>query len=207
MPFGALTKNLSFNDFKQKYAGHGSPLHVRGSGRPSDVSPPDFSDLVVHLSENFSLSGLCSDNSKAEADIAAEVKELRKAGLLCCPEDHTCKHGCHHHRRFCLECRVPVCTDCRLCLSRNEKSPVSLANDNWVGYVQGWVYEQEVTWMEKIVSSPHWTGLTVFTIGATGQERNKTKRHLMHDTMFQAEVCPFCSVWTLSNALGRSRTL
>ena len=42
--------------------------------------------------------------------------------------------------------------------------------------------------MEKTVASPHWTGLTVFTIGAKGQERNKTKRHLMHDPMFSAEV-------------------
>ena len=67
------------------------------------------------------------------------------------------------------------------------KPPVSLANDNWVGYVQDWVYEQEVTWMEKTLASPHWTGFTVFTIGAKGQERNKTKRHLMHDQMFAAE--------------------
>ena len=191
VPSGALTKNLSFNNFKDKYAGHGSPLHVRGSGRHNDVSSPDFSDWVVHLSDDFPLSELCLDNSKAEADIAAEVQELRKQGLLCCPEDHTCKHGCHHHRRFCLGSTVPICTDCRLCLSHNMKSPVSLANDNWVGYVQDWVYEQEVTWMEKTVSSPHWTGLTVFTIGAKGQERNKTKRHLMHDQMFSAEVV-FC---------------
>ena len=63
-----------------------------------------------------------------------------------------------------------------------------LADDNWIGYVQEWVYEQEVTWIENTVSSPHWTGLAVFTIGAKGQERNKTKRHLMHDPMFSAEV-------------------
>ena len=49
MPSGALVKNLSFHDFKKKYAGHGSPLHARGSGHPSDVSSPDFSDWVVHL--------------------------------------------------------------------------------------------------------------------------------------------------------------
>ena len=42
--------------------------------------------------------------------------------------------------------------------------------------------------MEKTVSSPHWTGLAVFTIGAKGQERRKTKQHLMHDKMFSAEV-------------------
>ena len=190
MPSGALVKNLSFHDFKNKYAGHGSPLHARGSGQPNDISPPDFSDWLVHLSPSLSWTDLCRETGKPEADIAAEAAELRKEGLLCCPEDYTCRHGCHHHRRFCLKCQVPICTDCQLCLSRNQKSPVSLANDNWVGYVPGWVYEQEVTWMEKTVSSPHWTGLTVFTIGAKGQERHKTKRHLMHDRMFAAEA--FC---------------
>ena len=77
MPSGALTKNLSFHNFKEKYAGHGSPLHVRGSGRPNDVSSPDFSDRVVHLSDSISWTDLCSDNSKAEADMAAKVEELR----------------------------------------------------------------------------------------------------------------------------------
>ena len=166
VPSGALTTNQSFNNFKEQYAGHGSPLHVRGSGCLNDVSPPDFIDWLVHLSDDLPLSELCIDSSKAEADIAAEVQELRKEGQLYCPEGHTCKHGYHHHRRFCLECQVPVCTTCRLCLSQNMKSPVSLANDNWIGYVQDWVYEQEVTWMEKTVASPHWTGFTVFTIGA-----------------------------------------
>ena len=70
----------------------------------------------------------------------------------------------------------------------NKKSPVGLTNDNWVGYAQNWIYDQEVTWMEKTVSSPHWTGLTVFTIGAKGQERRKTKQHLMHEKMFSADV-------------------
>ena len=70
----------------------------------------------------------------------------------------------------------------------NKKSPVGLTNDNWVGYAQNWIYDQEVTWMEKTVSSPHWTGLTVFTIGTKGQERRKTKQHLMHEKMFSADV-------------------
>ena len=89
MPSGALTKNLSFHNFKEKYAGHGSPLHVRGSGCPNDVSSPDFSDWVVHLSVDFPLSELCIDSSKAEADIAAEVQELRKEGLLCATHANT----------------------------------------------------------------------------------------------------------------------
>ena len=66
-------------------------------------------------------------------------------------------------------------------------SRVSLADDSWVGDVKGWVYEREATWIEKTVAPPHWTSLTVFTIGAKGQERNKATRHFMHDR-FSSEV-------------------
>ena len=65
---------------------------------------------------------------------------------------------------------------------------MALTNDNRVGYIQNWVYEQEVTWTEKACASPHWTGLTLLTIGAKGEERNKTKRHFMHNELFAAEV-------------------
>lgn len=62
-----------------------------------------------------------------------------------------------------------MCEDCELSVVNNEQSPVALANDNWMGYVQDWVYEEEVIWMDKKLASPHWTGLTDFTIGAKGQ--------------------------------------
>ena len=73
-------------------------------------------------------------------------------------------------------------------MGNSKKSPVASTNDNLVRYAQNWIYEQELTWMEKTVSPPHWTGLTVFTIGAKGPERRKTKQHLMHDKMFSVEV-------------------
>ena len=71
-------------------------------------------------------------------------------------------------------------------MENNNKSPAALTIDNWAGYARNWIYEHEVMWMEKTVSSPHWTGLTVFTIRAKGQERRKTTQHLMHDKMFSA---------------------
>ena len=83
------------------------------------------------------------DAARARA-VQQGAQDLRKAGLLCVPEDHTCKHSSHHHCGFCSECQVPVCRACQLCSSHNMRSPVSLAHDSWFGYVQGWVYEQEV---------------------------------------------------------------
>ena len=60
-------------------------------------------------------------------------------------------------------------------MQKGIKSPTALTNDNWIGYVEPWIYDQEVTWMEKTVASPYWTGLTVFSIGKKHQETNKTK--------------------------------
>ena len=73
-------------------------------------------------------------------------------------------------------------------LQRNEGIPKGLCNDNWWGYVQKWIYENDVTWMEKTVSTPFWTGLTVFTVGQRGQERSNRPRHLMHDPMYSAQT-------------------
>ena len=50
--------------------------------------------------------------------------------MLCCPEDYTCQCGWQLCSELCLDCHVPACADCRLCLARNTKSPVSLADDN-----------------------------------------------------------------------------
>ena len=33
----------------------------------------------------------------------------------------------------------------------NEISEIGLCNDNWYGYVERWIYEKKVTWMEKLV--------------------------------------------------------
>ena len=53
--------------------------------------------------------------------------------------------------------------------------------------MQPWIYTMRVTWMEKTVSSPYWTGITLFTIGRRGGERKGRRRHLMHDAMYSSE--------------------
>ena len=63
----------------------------------------------------------------------------------------------------------------------NRIVPQALTNDNWWGYVEAWIYDAKVTWMEKTVASPFWTGLTLFSIGKRGGERRATKKHLLHE--------------------------
>ena len=62
---------------------------------------------------------------------------------------------------------------------------MGLANDNWYGYLQKWIYEMDITWMEKTVASPFWTGMTLFTIAERGK-RGEQRRHLLEEKMYQA---------------------
>ena len=65
--------------------------------------------------------------------------------------------------------------------------PQGLIDDNWQGYIQAWVYEVGVTWMDKTVSSPFWTGLTLFSIGHKWERRKSRRQHLMHDVVYSSE--------------------
>ena len=78
-------------------------------------------------------------------------------------------------RRLCQECQIPICADCRYCLTKNQLSPMGLVNDNFVGYLDPWIYESDITWMEKTVASPFWTGMTLFTLRRKGGGR----RHMI----------------------------
>ena len=67
-------------------------------------------------------------------------------------------------------------------LQDRQTVPEALANDNWYGYLQRWIYEKGVTWMEKTVSTPFWTGMTLFTIN----RQKGGRRHLLRERMYQA---------------------
>ena len=56
------------------------------------------------------------------------------------------------------------------------------------GYLQAWIYDVGVTWMEKTVSSPYWTGLTLFSIGARDGGRKSSRKHMLHDVMYSAQT-------------------
>ena len=75
---------------------------------------------------------------------------LQETPLLCCPEDHRCKRGCKAAQTLCRFCELPVCLECQLCLQKKQLSPMGLMNDNFIGFLDPWVYETDITWMEKL---------------------------------------------------------
>ena len=69
-------------------------------------------------------------------------------------------------------------------MADGEVLPRSMMNDNWWGYVDNWVYECNVTWMEKACSSPYWTGLMLFCID---QQSHGRRKHLLQEPLYQQE--------------------
>ena len=46
-------------------------------------------------------------------------------------------------------------------------------NDNFHGYLESWLYTNDITWMEKTVATPYWTGMMLFSIDSRGGQRKK----------------------------------
>ena len=180
VPWQSLQKNFSMSQFERRYCKRTPLSAVFAPGNHGDVERPDFSDWRVRLREDAVeeyLTQLTSPND----DIAAGLRSLCKTDFLCCPQDQLCSQGCKERKELCLQCRVPICASCMPILQQNEIVPSGLANDNWYGYIQNWIYEVGVTWMGKTVSSPYWTGMTLFSVSKRGR-----RRHLMHDAMYQS---------------------
>ena len=97
-----------------------------------------------------------------------------------------CENDCKSRGYICPRCKVPICNVCLAALTANEIIPQGLINDNFQGYIQPWIYAMGVTWMEKTVSSPYWTGITLFSIGQRGNDRKTRRHHLMHDAMYSS---------------------
>ena len=74
---------------------------------------------------------------------------LQETPLLCCPEDHRCKRSCKADKTLCRLCELPVCLECQLCLQRKQLSPMGLMDDNFIGFLDPWIYETDITWMEN----------------------------------------------------------
>ena len=63
-------------------------------------------------------------------------------------------------------------------LHQNVIIPQGLINDNWFGYLDWWIYKEEITWMEKTVATPYWTGMTLFSI-----DRRHTQHRHKHNLL------------------------
>ena len=141
LPEGSLKKNFSMDLFSKRYRKSGSPLAFSGNNHRN----ADFTDWQLWLHPDV----------REEAELVAD---LGATPLICCPEDQACEQGCKDYGYMCRRCRIPVCRECQLLLKANEVIPKGLANDNWIGYVEQWIYDNEVTWMEK--RCPRNTGRT-----------------------------------------------
>ena len=182
LPPGSLVKNFSMAEFTRRYRTPGSPLAERSCGG-GDVVSADFTDWQLSLHEKY-IQLLNKTIGHAEEISWQDLRELAQTKLLCCPEDHICENDCKERKRICPSCKVPVCKECLVILMQNKIVPQALINDNFQGYIQPWIYEMGVTWMEKTVSSPYWTAITLFSIGQRGADRKTRRRHLMHDAMY-----------------------
>ena len=60
---------------------------------------------------------------------------------------------------------------------------MGLVNDNFVGYLDPWIYEHDITWMEKTVATPFWTGMTLFSIDRKATHRRQ--KHNLLDTIYE----------------------
>ena len=188
LPQGSLTKCFSMSSFSERYAASGSPLAVVGNLSGSDVASPDFSQWQVTLHPN--LKQLLLENFSGDVPVRwKEIDALKSTSLLCCPEDQKCcNEECVKNGYLCPQCKVPICTTCRMHLQDNEIGPQMLINDNWIGYIESWIHEAQVTWMEKTVTSPYWTALTLFTLARRDGKKTERKRHKLHDAMYSTNA-------------------
>jgi hypothetical protein len=85
--------------------------------------------------------------------------------LLCCPEDVTKSSRCQHSEDWVCEfCWIPLCNTCWFALRNQRKISKALANDNFIGYVNKFVIEHKVTWLEATIASPVFSGLVTYYI-------------------------------------------
>ena len=139
LPEGSLHKNFSMAEFTKRYRQSGTPLANRGD----EGRNPDFSEWRLRIHPEI-LDGIAT-----KRDPYINAQELAADELLCCPEDHRCHRTCVHEKLLCSECWIPVCVDCSVAMWKNTIAPMSLVNDNFHGYLDSWLYQNDITWMEK----------------------------------------------------------
>ena len=175
-----LEKNLSMEIFTQRYRQFSSPLAYIGHSHRN----ADFSDWQLWLHPDV-MNALSDTSGTAPVQYSVDVRELQHIALLCCPEDHRCVKDCVSNvskKLLCASCQLPVCRHCQIALQKNEIVEIGLCNDNWYGYVDRWIYENNVTWMEKTCATPFWTGIMLFCIDPRHSRR---KKHLLENPLFK----------------------
>ena len=93
---------------------------------------------------------------------------------MSCPEGVQKSPQCCHDDAFvCCQCRMPVCSE-RWAAAVNEgKTPKTITNDNFIGYVHEFIPQMQVTWLEATIASPVFAGLVTYYVeGKPSQRRN-----------------------------------
>ena len=62
---------------------------------------------------------------------------------------------------------------------------MGLVNDNFIGFLDPWIYEADITWMEKAVATPYWAGMTLFSIDRKPTHRRQ--KHNLLDTIYEGK--------------------
>jgi len=102
--------------------------------------------------------------------------------VMCNPEDVIRTQACNHDAHtVCSSCRIPFCNVCRRLTCENQPIPKALTNDNFVGYMMRYLVEHKVTWLEKTIASPVFTGLICYYIEGAMEDR----KHLMDEAQPQ----------------------
>ena len=182
LPKGMLLNGFSLEVYRTRYMNSGSPLAYTGANSLN----VNLDDWYVDV-DPMLLAKLRLLSNWHESDLYAmdELSRSRHAEmrLICCPEDHMCVKDCKENKKLCAECVIPICKECREALTSKRIPPKILSNDNFYGYIEKWIFEQEVTWMEKTVAMPFWTSMLLFAVDS--KKKKNIKKHTMHDVMFQ----------------------
>ena len=139
--------------------------------KDGDIRNTDSDDWLLAIDEEDMQMWMKKRTASGER-ISSCLEDLINDQLLCCPEDQECSRECMDQRKLCSLCRIPICKKCGPGLTSGKAVPIALANDNWYGYADNFIYENNMTWIEKTRASPYWTSIMLFSVDDV---RSKTK--------------------------------
>ena len=116
--------------------------------------------------------------------------------LLCCPEDVRSTAGCRHDpdANICKHCRIPLCHMCAKVIMRAAPGgiPMSLCNDNFIGYTTDVIMRFRVTWLEAAIVAPCWTTMLVcYVEGDRGHLVSEELGRQSFRTRVRGSACSF----------------
>ena len=62
---------------------------------------------------------------------------------------------------------------------------MGLMNDNFVGYLDPWIYQADITWMDETVATSFWTGMILFSINRKTTHRRQ--KHNLASTIYEGK--------------------